>query len=386
VPAGVSERRVYARDAGLVADLLTQEMVPAPVGPYLSSFTDTFDDNVVDPVNWSGSYGTYSETGGRARVGCTTDYSGYNSRYGWAFDSLLVNIPVLAAQAGAVADCYTGIWVASDAQDAGTHVGFVFNRTVNELRMEMRTGYYDASAVGITIDTVAQAWIRLRLDGPTLLWDTSPDGTNWFTQRTTTAPAWLLTAERCKLLLEARRDAGTSNFSEFDNLNLAPSSGAVVAGLATAALGALSATAVGVRQTPGATAATLGGLSATAVGLRSVAGTTAVTFGALAATAAGARTVAGVTSLVLGGLTATAAGARTAAGSSTTDLGALAATAAGTVTRLGAATADLGGLTAAAAGTSAPTERNTPRPSSGVTARPSTTVTARPLAGTTARP
>jgi hypothetical protein len=342
---------------------MTQEAMPAPTGPYLSSFTDDFDDNVVDPVDWSGSYGSYAETGGRARVNSTTDYSGYNSRYGWAFDRLLIQVPTLAALNGAVADCYTGIWVASDAHDAGTHVGFVFNRIAGELRMESRTGYFDAAAVGIAIDTTAQAWVQLRLVGPMLLWDTSPDGINWFTQRTSAAPVWVLTAERCKVLLESRRDAGTPNFSEFDNLNLPPLS-----------------------EVTGAIASTLGGLTTTAVGSRTVAGAVASALGGISATATGVRAVAATSVATLGGLTATASGIRQASGATAATLGGLSATAVGEVARFGTATAVLGELVATADGVGMTVAKVTLRPSTGTTTRPLTTVTPRPMAGTTARP
>ncbi len=46
--------------------------------PSVATLQVNFNDNVVDTVSrWPRSYGSISETGGRARVPCTTGYAAY---------------------------------------------------------------------------------------------------------------------------------------------------------------------------------------------------------------------------------------------------------------------------------------------------------------------
>jgi hypothetical protein len=143
---------------------------------------------------------------------------------------------------------------------------------------------------------------------------------------------------------------------EFSGLTLADFAAdpVVVAATASAPLGALTATASGVRATGATASALLGRLTATASGVRSTAATASAPLGALTASASGVVTAEGITgtaSAALGALTATASGTRSTAATASAPLGALTATAAGTATppNAGTATAPLGALTATAA-------------------------------------
>jgi hypothetical protein len=431
VISGVSERRGYGRGAGLVGDLLTEEFL---TGPYASSHTDDFDDNSFDWVKWPNSYGAVAEVGGRARVPTTTSYSGLATQAKYSFDQVFARWWPPALNGGTF-DCYFAFFVQSAKQNTavpGTDVGVIIDVVNNTLSFINWVSFSDANTVAIPYDPVAHAWFRLRMASGQLLYETAPDGLTWTVRRTLEQPpTWLINSDM-QLFFESHRGDGTTNFAEVDSFNIAPSGGAV-SGTAAANLGGLTATALGVRSSLGATTTNLGGLTATAVGVRSVtatatadlgglsatgagtvtagttdvtgtaaatlagltataagvrqaSGATATTLGALTATAAGFRTVPGTTTITLGALTATAGGSRTTSGPAAANLGALTAAAVGEVARSGMAAATLGALVAAANGVGLTVSKVTLRPSTGTTARPSSTVTTRPLAGTTARP
>lgn len=325
----------------------------------LSTLVDDFNDNSIS-ANWPLSYGGVSETGGRARVPCSQlSYAGYQTDTVWTFDSFFVNLPTIGTLNSATVECYTSAWIFSAGQDPGTHVGFLGDRTTGNLFFMSRVGYVDAGALSVTLNPTTHAWWRLRISGANLVWETSPDGTAWTTQRTLPTPAWLSAATDCKLLLESHRNDGTDNFSEFDNLNVAPFS--VVNATSSTTLGGITGAATGVRTVAATTSATLGGLSGTATGVRITPATSAVTLGGLTGSATGTRLVPATTAAVLGGLTGAATGARTVNAVSNVTLGGL----------IGHATA--------AGGT-------VHRPDLGTTSRPSLGTVIRPYVGTVARP
>jgi hypothetical protein len=338
----------------------------------LSTLVDDFDDNSIGS-DWPLSYGGVSETGGRARVPCSSaSYAGYQTDTIWTFDSVFFQIPTFPALAGATVECYTSAWIFSAGQDAGTHVGFLGDHTTGNLYFMSRTGYVDGGAVSVTLDPATHAWWRLRISGGNLIWETAPDGSTWTTRRTLATPAWLSAATDCKLLLESHRNDGTNNFSEFDNVNVVPF--ATVEGAAAAPLGGLAGSASGLRTVSSSALSALGGLSAVTAGVRTVAGAASAAPGGLSATMAGVRQVAGSAMVVLAGPAGSASGSRAVSGSAAVSLGALAVSVSGVRTVPGSASVLLGGLTGSASSVSA------------ITARPSAGTTTRPFSGVTARP
>lgn len=336
--------------------------------PLLSTLVDNFDDNTIADPPWAANYGTVSETGGRARVACASStYSGYQTNTIYTFDRFAVNVPVIAALNGATTECYTAAWVFSGGEDPGSHVGFLADRTTGLLWFMDRTGYVEPDALSVDLDETEHAWWRLQLDGGFLVWETSPDGVDWTWQRFSEAPAWLLTATDCKLLLEAHRSDGADNFSEFDNLNVAPpAEGAATfpgsGGLSASAVldvpGSASLDATGVLDAAasitGAVDATLGGAAGldAAADLTRAAAVTAAATGGLAA--AGERTGAGAASLD-GTSGLAAAGERTQTGAAVL-AGTAALTGTGALTLPGAAALDAtAGLTGTAQVTRATT-------------------------------
>lgn len=189
--------------------------------PALATLVDDFDDNTVDGTRWPGNYGVYSETGGRARVQCDPNYGAYVSAaaYTLAGSSAYVRIypPALG---GATTTAYAQISLLHSVE--GTEIGAKIDRFTGKLRLQSNVDYFDAAAVEVTYDPVAHAYVRISEAGGTLTWSTSPDGSTWTTRRTLATPAWAAASTTVELRLETRRNNGTVDYAEFDNLNTVP--------------------------------------------------------------------------------------------------------------------------------------------------------------------
>lgn len=222
--------------------------------PSLSTLVDNFNDSVIGP-DWGNSYGGVSETGGRARVPCTTGFAGYQTAYSWtlAGASLFVKVPTVPA-ASTATEAYCGVLVNSGVD--GTRIGFTIKAVGNLLRMQNDVGYFDGSAVEITYSPTTHAFLRLREDGVNVYWDTSPDGTTWTNRRTLASPAWIATAiDTCALDMSSHRDAGANDYAEYDLFNTL-SNGAVYTGTGTGTMDS-AATETGLRIATGTGAGTL---------------------------------------------------------------------------------------------------------------------------------
>ncbi|WP_369274507.1 hypothetical protein AB5J55_35320 [Streptomyces sp. R11] len=210
--------------------------------PSLSTLVDNFNDNVIGP-NWGNSYGGVTETGGKARVPCTTGFAGYQTAYSWtlAGASLFVKVTTVPT-AGAATECYCGMLVNSGTD--GTRIGFTIKAVGSLLRMQSDTGYFDGAAVEIAYNPTTHAYLRLREDGTNVYWDTSPDGTTWTNRRTLATPAWVTAGiDTCALDMSSHRDAGADDFAEYDNFNTLADGAVYTASAALTADGALTAAA-----------------------------------------------------------------------------------------------------------------------------------------------
>jgi hypothetical protein len=199
--------------------------------PSLSSLVDNFNAGALGP-DWGNSYGGTAVVAGRARVPCTTGYAGCQTAYSWtmAGASFFVQVPTVPA-ASTAAEAYCGVMVQSAT--AGTRVGFIINAVGGLLRCKNEVGYYDAEAVDIPYSATDHKWLRMREDGTSLYWDTSPDGTTWTNRRTIPTPAWILAeTDACALDMSAHRDAGVDDYAEYDLFNTL-SNGAVIVGAAS---------------------------------------------------------------------------------------------------------------------------------------------------------
>jgi hypothetical protein len=184
------------------------------------TLVDNFDDNTVNTTKWPNSFGTYSETGGRARVTVDTGYNAYSSAKAYKFQGSKF---VIQAFPPTMNDGATEAWaqVLLKSNVAGTDLGFELTISNGNLVCFNRTGYYDGGAAYFTYNATAHAWLRLREIGGNTYWDASPDGHTWTNLRTSTSPAWVSNGD-IEIQLIAHRADGTNNFVEFDNVNVLP--------------------------------------------------------------------------------------------------------------------------------------------------------------------
>ncbi|MFJ2961184.1 hypothetical protein ACIPIC_02605 [Streptomyces collinus] len=187
--------------------------------PSLSTLQDNFNDNVIGP-NWGDSYGGAFEAGGQARVPCAADtYAGYQTGRAWTFAGASIYLKLAtrpAASTGTNVTCNFLIICATP----GTSVGFEYNAVTGVLRLASNVDYWDAAAVELTYSPTDHLWLRLREDGTNVYWDTSPNGSTWTNRRTLATPAWIpASVDDTAVDLWAYRDAGTTDYAAYDNVN-----------------------------------------------------------------------------------------------------------------------------------------------------------------------
>jgi hypothetical protein len=191
--------------------------------PGFGMLQDTFDDNSRDVVKWSGSYGDVVESGGRARVPCSTAFSAYQSASTYTLDESQVACRVFApAVGGASVEALAEVLVITST--GGTDGGFSINAVSGQISLVSRSGYFDGSAVVLTYSATTHAWLRLRESAGVLYWDTSPDGSTWTNRRSSASPAWVGDVN-LSVIMAGHRNNGTADFAEFDSFNVARAGG-----------------------------------------------------------------------------------------------------------------------------------------------------------------
>ncbi|WP_435610048.1 hypothetical protein [Streptomyces sp. C10-9-1] len=351
--------------------------------PGFDTLIDDFDDGTVDTVKWSQSYGDPIEEDGRAKVPCTTGYAGLRSASSYTLADSGLFLRIYPPAAGGATSAAASIFVQTTT--GGTDAGILIDAAQNAVGLYLREGYADGAAVFLTYDVGDHAWIRIREDAGTLYWDTSSDGLTWTNRRTATSPAWA-SDETLSVVIEGHRDAGTADYVQADNFNVAPYT---VVTAAAALTGDTTLTAAGHARRPAAAAPTATGeLAGTGTAMRAAAApltaATSLTSGGQRTTSA-AATGAAAPGLAAAGHTVrpaaasgTTAATLTAAAQRTATAGAV-GTAAAAATALGyAARPATAAPTANAALTAAPTRRThsttTLTATAVLTARPAGTV------------
>jgi hypothetical protein len=218
--------------------------------PTFAALADDFEDGVLDTGLWSGSYGDPDETGGRARIPCTTGYAGLKSGSVYTLTGSGITMRLHAPTPGGATTAAASCLVLTST--GGTDAGFIVDTAQTALGLYLREGYADGNAVFLTYSSADHAWLRFREDAGTLYWDTSPDGTTWTNQRTATTPAWAADTNLA-FLIEGHRDAGTNDFVEVESVNVPPFE-TVTGAASLTATG--TATAIGARRALGASSLT----------------------------------------------------------------------------------------------------------------------------------
>lgn len=190
-----------------------------------TTLVDDFNDGSLAAVWSPNTYGGVTETGGRARIPCIVgDYAGLQTAKSFNINNSsvfgeLVTLPALGGGAVNLAFFVT-------QATAGTSIGFELDISTNTLRCVSNTAYWDAAATVLTFSHATHRWFRLRADGTNVYWDTSADGTSWTNRRTLAKPAWVgTTADAQALDVWCNRVGGTTDYAEWDNINVAPATG-----------------------------------------------------------------------------------------------------------------------------------------------------------------
>lgn len=193
----------------------TQAAIP------IKNLVDDFNDNVRDTALWPNSFGTISETGGRARVEINTGYNAYSSAKAYKLQGSQVTLQVFPPNAGAAEVGTTEAWaqVLVKSNVDGTDMGFEVQLTSGSLYCFSRSGFFDPESAAYTYNDTNHRWLRIRENAGNVYFDAAPDGHTWTNLRTITSPAWVANGD-LEFQLIAHRADGTTNYVEFDNVNV----------------------------------------------------------------------------------------------------------------------------------------------------------------------
>ncbi|MFF7290740.1 LamG-like jellyroll fold domain-containing protein [Streptomyces griseorubiginosus] len=182
--------------------------------PYpLAMLGDDFDDGRINTTLWSGNFGTVSETGGRARINAAAGVSsGFQTARQWKLQGSQTMVRLATVPAGGT-NARTSFMV--NAVTSGTRIGFEYNATTGKLSCKSDVAFADGAAVALTYSPISHAWLRIREASGTVYWETSGDGFGWTVRRSLATPAWVV-ADQVNLSIAATRDAGTTDFAEYD--------------------------------------------------------------------------------------------------------------------------------------------------------------------------
>lgn len=184
----------------------------------LTNLIDNFDDNSVDTTKWPNSVGTYTETGGRARVDVDTGTNAYASARGYTLTgySLITQVFPPTMNDGSIS-AYCRVAVKSST--AGTELGFEFRVNDGKLIPYSRVANLDLEAPELTYNSTDHRWVRIREASGQVFFDTSADGHAWTNRRTIDTPAYADDGD-LEVQLSGHRTDGTNNYAEFDNVNV----------------------------------------------------------------------------------------------------------------------------------------------------------------------
>lgn len=192
-------------------------------GLLVGALLDDFDDNAIDPSRWPGNFGVTAESGGRARVECSTGLSAFQSAKIYGLPGSAAVVQVYSPAASGATTAFGEIVIASDQQPAGTQLSLRADAATGQLTASIQVGYVDGSATSAPYDPSSPIWLRIRESSGQLTFEYSTTGfsSSWATLRTAGTPDWVTTSA-VGVYLQAYRDSGVSDFVDFDNVGLVP--------------------------------------------------------------------------------------------------------------------------------------------------------------------
>lgn len=182
--------------------------------------TDTFD--TLDTATKWNTFGTPSVSGGILNLPCVSNvYSGVGTKtfYDLTESSLYVKV-MPPATPGTTRE------TAVSCSNSGNtyNIGMYVVETAPTLLMRLKQASVNSDAT-LPYDPVAHAWFRLRIEGSTGYWDTSPDGITWVNRRSAAVTPAQFMAITPELSVGQYTDLGTYPVGYMDNLNIPPSVG-----------------------------------------------------------------------------------------------------------------------------------------------------------------
>lgn len=201
-------------------DNLATSLIYSQAAIPLKNLVDDFNDNTIDTLLWPNSFGTISETGGRARVEVNTGFNAYSSAKAYKLQNSQVTFqpfPPGSMPETGTTEAWMQALVKSNV--SGTDLGFEVQITTGTLYCFNRVGFSDPESAAYTFNATNHAWLRIREDGTNTYFDAAPDGHTWTNLRTITSPSWVADGD-LEFQMIAHRSDGTTNNAEFDNVNV----------------------------------------------------------------------------------------------------------------------------------------------------------------------
>lgn len=193
---------------------------------------DDFSTGSIDFNVWTGTYGNINVTGNEvhvaaAQIGGTPDGGGLvadtntapNIFWRLQNSAIYCKVPTVPALGGG-SGVYCGLAVMVDF--TGTFLGIYYDPSTGLLAFQNAVSFNDATPTTVTYSSSTHVWWRLRHDGTSCYFETSPDGLSWTVQRTlAVAPSWTRYSN-LSVQFEASRTTGTNDFAAIDNFNYPP--------------------------------------------------------------------------------------------------------------------------------------------------------------------
>lgn len=196
-------------------------------GLLFQTLTDDFSGGVVDTAKWPSNYGTTSVVGQRARVQVDTGFNGFQSGQIYSIIGSYALMRVVTWPAASTATtAAVELIINTDQVATGTQLDFKADVVTGQLTASNQIGFADGGAVSTGFSTGGELWLRIdgRVAGQ-LNFDYSTSGTltSWTTLRSVnlTAAPWTTTAN-LKAIVQGHRDAGVTDFFEWDDFNVPP--------------------------------------------------------------------------------------------------------------------------------------------------------------------
>ena len=185
--------------------------VTAEVITKTETLTDTFE--TLDAGKW-GSYGTATVEGGRAKLVSIQAYSGLYSLSKYDLRESMVFAKVTPPPAAGSRETTLSASTAGGTDGAffgitSSPPGLMMRRRVANVNTDSFLGY----------DPVEHAWLRIRLVGTSLYWDTSPDGVTWTNRHLLNTTA-VLSQVQVELSCGQWATEADTQPGYFDNLNV----------------------------------------------------------------------------------------------------------------------------------------------------------------------